>query len=88
MVFFMKAARQKDRPALCQLLPTLIHCENDRAYEDTFLHSIISYLIPFGEDFSNEDFCTVVFDDFLLVSCYHYQWTDKGITVKLRLLSH
>lgn len=67
-MFLYQVARQKDRLALCQLLPTLIHCENDRAYEDTFLHSLISYLIAFGEEFSNDESCTAVFDDFLLVS--------------------
>lgn len=66
MYYTLQVARQKDRLALCQLLPTLIHCENDRAYEDTFLHSLISYLIAFGEEFSNDESCTAVFDDFLL----------------------
>lgn len=58
----------RDKFALCQILPTLIHCENDRAYEDTFLHTLISYLIPMADDFAQEDFCVVVFDDFILVN--------------------
>ena len=68
----VQAARQRDKPAVVEVLPTLIHCENDRAYEDTFLHAIVSYLIPFGEDFATDEFCTAVFDDFLLVRYFCY----------------
>ena len=68
----VQAARQRDKPAVVEVLPTLIHCENDRAYEDTFLHAIVSYLIPFGEDFATDEFCTAVFDDFLLVLYFCY----------------
>ncbi|XP_021339653.1 negative elongation factor B-like [Mizuhopecten yessoensis] len=64
----LQACRSRDKFALCQILPTLIHCENERASEDTFLHTIISYLIPMAEDFSQEDLCVVVFDDFILPS--------------------
>lgn len=68
MYYTAQAARMRDKFALCQILPTLIHCENDRAYEDTFLHTLISYLIPMADDFAQEDFCVVVFDDFILPS--------------------
>lgn len=67
MYYVLQVAKQRDRFALCQLVPTLLHCENERAYEDTFLHSLVSYLILMAEEFSNDDFCTAVFDDFLLV---------------------
>ncbi|XP_076436263.1 negative elongation factor B-like [Babylonia areolata] len=66
MYYVLQAARQKDRMVVMEVLPTLIHCENDRAYEDTFLHSLASYLIPCGEDFSSDDFCQAVLDDFFV----------------------
>ena len=77
----VQAARQRDKPAVVEVLPTLIHCENDRAYEDTFLHAIISYLIPFGEDFATDEFCAAVFDDFLLVHYFCYSAVLKWLVV-------
>lgn len=84
MYYVLGAAHRKDRPAVCQVLPTLIHCENDRAYEDTFLHYLISYLIPFGDDFTSEEFCTAVFDDFLLPAISN----ENTVKHLLRLLWH
>lgn len=68
MYYTLQVTRQKDRLAVTQILPTLIHCENDIAYDDTFLHSLVSYLIGMNDDFSHDEFCVAVFDDFLLVS--------------------
>ena len=65
----------KDRVAACNIIPVLVHCENERAYEDTFLHSLISFLIAMSDEFAHDDFCCVVFDDFLLVSTL----TDQSI---------
>jgi hypothetical protein len=48
-------------------LPSLIHCEDDCGYEDTFLHCLIAYLLSMGDDFAYDDFCVCVLDDFLLV---------------------
>ncbi|KAL8594851.1 hypothetical protein ACOMHN_016092 [Nucella lapillus] len=66
MYYVLQAARQKDRMVVNEVMPTLIHCENDRAYEDTFLHCLVSYLIPFREEFAAPQFCQAVFDDFFL----------------------
>ena len=68
-------ARQKDRVAVCNILPLLVHCENERAYDDTFLHSLISYLISMAEEFAMEDFCVAVFDDFILVRQTFFVYT-------------
>lgn len=70
MYYALQVTRQRDRIAAVQIIPTLLHCENDRAYEDTFLHSLISYLISMAEDFTQEDLCIAVFDDFILVRTY------------------
>ncbi|KAH9487625.1 hypothetical protein Btru_070278 [Bulinus truncatus] len=64
MYYCLQCARMKDRLAVIQILPTLIHCENDRAYNDTFLHCLTSYLIHMKDDFQHEDLCVAVLDDF------------------------
>ncbi|KAK6190778.1 hypothetical protein SNE40_002569 [Patella caerulea] len=66
MYYSLQALRIKDRVAACQIIPTLMHCENDRAYDDTFLHPFVSYLIQMPEDFSHNDFTSVILDDFLM----------------------
>merc|ERR1719483_2056891 len=66
MYYTLQCVRLKDSLAVIQILPTLIHCENDRAYSDTFLHCLTSYLIHMKEEFHNEHFCTAVLDHFFL----------------------
>lgn len=39
------------------------------AYSDVFLHTLVGYLVTFMlEEFSHEDFCTVIFDEFFLTA--------------------
>ncbi|KAK3088835.1 hypothetical protein FSP39_024351 [Pinctada imbricata] len=66
LYYTLQVTRQKDRVAACNIVPVLVHCENERSYDDTFLHSFISYLIAMAEEFCSEDFCVAVFDDFIL----------------------
>ncbi|XP_046566584.1 negative elongation factor B-like [Haliotis rubra] len=85
MYYALHVARYKDRVAVTQILPTLIHCENDRAYDDIFLHSLISHLIHMVDDFAmSEEFCSAVFDDFLLVGLSK----ENVLRHMLRLLWH
>ncbi|PSN42595.1 hypothetical protein C0J52_08709 [Blattella germanica] len=64
MYYTLHTARQKDRVGLMRVLGTLANCKNDRAFEDPFLHSLVSLLIHMSEEFTAEDFCTVIFDEF------------------------
>ncbi|KAK3912854.1 Negative elongation factor B [Frankliniella fusca] len=64
MYYTLHAARSKDRVGLMRILGTLAACESDRAFEDPFLHFLVSLLVHMGEEFAAEDFCTVVFDEF------------------------
>jgi negative elongation factor B len=82
MYYTLHCARAKDRVGLMRVLGTLANCENDRAFEDPFLHSLVrfttahcssrnnqlcsqvSLLINNPEEFSAEDYCTVIFDEF------------------------
>lgn len=66
MYYCLQCARMKDRLAVAQILPTLIHCEGERAYADTFLHCLTSYLVHMKDDFQHPEFCTAVFDDFFM----------------------
>lgn len=67
MYYTLHVARQKDRVGILRILTILSSCKDDRAYEDPFLHSLIAGLIPMADEFINEDFCTGLFDGFLLV---------------------
>ncbi|GAB1598257.1 negative elongation factor B-like [Argonauta hians] len=78
MYYTLQVTRQKDKLAVMSSLPTLTHCESDRAFDETFLHTLVSYLITMTEDFSQEDFCIAVFDDFLI----------PGIKIKLNVVRH
>jgi len=66
MYYTLQSARMKDSMAVTQILPTLIHCENDRAYSDTFLHCLTSFLIHMKDEFQSEVFCAAVLDHFFM----------------------
>lgn len=42
MYYTLHVARQKDRIGILRVLAILASCKNDRAYEDPFLHSLVS----------------------------------------------
>lgn len=86
MYYTLHTARQKDRVGILRVLAILASCKDDRAYEDPFLHSLVSFghfgdfimennyyetifqialLIPMGDEFVHEEFCTGLFDEFL-----------------------
>lgn len=65
MYYTLHTARQKDRVGILRILAVLASCQNDRAYEDPFLHSLVALLIPMAEEFVHEEFCTGLFDEFL-----------------------
>ncbi|KAL7640276.1 UNVERIFIED_CONTAM: hypothetical protein RMT77_009690 [Armadillidium vulgare] len=68
MYYTLHSATRKDKVALMRVLGTLATCHQNRAFQDTFLHSLVASLIPMAEDFSTEDFCTVVFDEFFFTN--------------------
>ncbi|XP_043472803.1 negative elongation factor B [Leptopilina heterotoma] len=58
-----------DARGLMRVLATLPNCQGQRAFEDPFLHTLVSLLIVnLSDEFSNESFCTVIFDEFFLTS--------------------
>ncbi|XP_063244887.1 negative elongation factor B isoform X2 [Bacillus rossius redtenbacheri] len=64
MYYTLHTARSKDRVGLMRVLGTLANCHSDIAFDDPFLHSLVSLLIHSSDEFSAEDFCTIVFDEF------------------------
>lgn len=64
LYYTLQVCRHRDKFALCQILPNLTICQSERHYDDTFLHSLVSYLISMSEEFANEDFCEIVFGHF------------------------
>lgn len=56
-----------DARGLMRVLSILTNCDGQRAFEDPFLHTLVSLLIlNMSDEFSNESFCTVIFDEFFL----------------------
>ncbi|XP_011495272.1 PREDICTED: negative elongation factor B [Ceratosolen solmsi marchali] len=56
-----------DARGLMRVLATLPNCQGQRAYEDPFLHTLVLLLIlNMADEFTNESFCTVIFDEFFL----------------------
>lgn len=56
-----------DARGLMRVLATLPNCQAQRAFEDPFLHTLVSLLVlNMADEFSNESFCTVIFDEFFL----------------------
>ncbi|KAH7932112.1 hypothetical protein HPB51_029529 [Rhipicephalus microplus] len=49
-----------------RVLGSLAGAEGQRAYQDPFLHTLVGHLALMADDFAQEDFCTVVFDEFFL----------------------
>ncbi|KAG8038284.1 hypothetical protein G9C98_006611 [Cotesia typhae] len=58
---------RSDSRGLMRVLSILPNCQGHRAFEDPFLHTLVSLLIlNMADEFSNESFCTVIFDEFFL----------------------
>ncbi|RZF34663.1 hypothetical protein LSTR_LSTR010828 [Laodelphax striatellus] len=64
MYYTLHTAKHRDRVGLMRVLGALANCDSDRAFEDPFLHFLVSLLIHMGDEFTAEDFCTVIFDEF------------------------
>jgi len=68
LYYTLHVARHKDKTGLMRVLGTLSTSEGARAFEDTFLHSLIGYMVAMTDEFAAEDLCTVVYDEFMLTS--------------------
>ncbi|CAH1787231.1 unnamed protein product [Owenia fusiformis] len=66
--YALLVSRQKDKAAVEKVMPYLGQCENDRGYEDTFLHAFVANLISMSEEFQDAEFMNMVIDDFFMAS--------------------
>ncbi|XP_060596929.1 negative elongation factor B-like [Ruditapes philippinarum] len=64
LYYTLQVCKNRDKVAICQMLPCLTICQSERHFDDTFLHSLVSYLISMAEEFTNDDFHEVVFNQF------------------------
>lgn len=66
MYYALHLVKNKDKLGLCNILPSIVNFHNEVLYEDIFLHTLVSLLITnMAGDFANDDFCMVIFDEFL-----------------------
>lgn len=60
------AARLKDRQAVTRVFGCLSAAHDGRTFDDQYLHYLVYGLICLGEEFANEELCSVVFDEIFL----------------------
>lgn len=64
--YTFQVCRQKDKQGITRILGCLSSTFESKAYDSTFLHVLVSHLIPMAEEFASDDFCTAVLDEFFL----------------------
>lgn len=50
MYYTLHTAKHKDRVGLMRVLGALANCDSDRAFEDPFLHFLVSFFFFFTEE--------------------------------------
>uniref|UniRef100_A0A7N8WPJ0 Negative elongation factor complex member B n=1 Tax=Mastacembelus armatus TaxID=205130 RepID=A0A7N8WPJ0_9TELE len=68
LYYILHIAKLRNKNALQRLLPALVETYNDMAFGDIFLHLLTGHLTLLSDEFGSEEFCSVVFDGFLLTS--------------------
>ena len=64
--YTIQVTKQKDKQAVMRVLGTLSSSHENRALDDQYLHILVHNLIGMADDFSSEEFCSVVFDEIFL----------------------
>lgn len=64
--YTFQVCRQRDRQGITRMLGSLTSSFESKAYDNPFLHVLVSHLIPMSEELTSEEFCTVVLDDFFM----------------------
>lgn len=60
--------QSKDKQAIMRILPALSSSAGNKALDDHMLHTLVCGLVAMADNFSDYDFATVVFDEFLLAN--------------------
>uniref|UniRef100_A0A8C8JUF3 Negative elongation factor complex member B n=1 Tax=Oncorhynchus tshawytscha TaxID=74940 RepID=A0A8C8JUF3_ONCTS len=66
LYYTLHIAKQRNKNALQRLLPALVETHNEMAFGDIFLHLLTGHLTLLSDEFGTEEFCSAVFDGFLL----------------------
>ena len=83
--YLFQVCRQKDKQGINRILSSCISsCIDNKAFENPFLHTLVLYLIQMPEDFLDEDFASVVMDEFFLTGI-HYKNTAHHL---MKLMYH
>lgn len=69
--YLLHIIKQKDRQTLTTILPWFVGTCQERVLDEVTLHTLISALAAWHEEFSHSDFCDLVFDQFLLALVSH-----------------
>ncbi|MBN3299457.1 NELFB factor, partial [Amia calva] len=85
LYYTLHIAKLRNKNALQRLLPALVESHNDMSFGDIFLHLLTGHLTLLSEEFGTEDFCSAVFDRFLLTS---FSSKENVHRHALRLLLH
>lgn len=85
LYYALHIAKQRNKNALQRLLPALVETHNEMAFGDIFLHLLTGHLTLLSDEFGTEEFCSAVFDGFLLAS---FSSKENVHRHTLRLLLH
>uniref|UniRef100_A0A674AYK6 Negative elongation factor complex member B n=1 Tax=Salmo trutta TaxID=8032 RepID=A0A674AYK6_SALTR len=85
LYYALHIAKQRNKNALQRLLPALVETYNDMAFGDIFLHLLTAHLTLLSDEFGTEEFCSAVFDGFLLTA---FSSKENVHRHNLRLLLH
>uniref|UniRef100_A0AAZ3Q3X3 Negative elongation factor B n=2 Tax=Oncorhynchus TaxID=8016 RepID=A0AAZ3Q3X3_ONCTS len=85
LYYTLHIAKQRNKNALQRLLPALVETHNEMAFGDIFLHLLTGHLTLLSDEFGTEEFCSAVFDGFLLAS---FSSKENVHRHTLRLLLH
>ena len=64
--YVIQVTQQKDKQGVMRVLGTLSSSHENRALDDQYLHILVNKLIGMADDFSSEEFCSVVFDEIFI----------------------
>ncbi|XP_022433774.1 negative elongation factor B isoform X1 [Delphinapterus leucas] len=68
LYYVLHITKQRNKNALLRLLPGLVETFSDLAFGDIFLHLLTGNLALLADEFALEDFCSSLFDGFLLTA--------------------
>ncbi|KAB1280310.1 Negative elongation factor B [Camelus dromedarius] len=85
LYYVLHITKQRNKNALLRLLPGLVETFGDLAFSDIFLHLLTGNLALLADEFALEDFCSSLFDGFLLTASPRKENVQRHV---LRLLIH